>query len=119
MLYVGGLSPSAMTKNLTDFINDTVKVIGQHTPTVYNMKIFRKEDRGDKFIGAGITIWAISAELLSNYSFGPSRVYARQWKFRADNPMLPKLESTANVELGRVSDEAAGEKFFLLYFYRK
>ena len=78
-------------------------------PKVYNMKIFRKEDTDDKFIRPRITIGATSAELLSNFSFWPSRVYAYQRKFRADNPTLPKLESTANVVLGSLSDVAAGE----------
>ena len=107
VLYFGVYHLALRQKKMTNFIHDRVKAIGHDTPKSLQHEYFHDEE----FIGTRITIGATSAELRSNYSFWPGRVYARQWKFRADNPTLPKPESTANVELGGLSDEAAGKKF--------
>ena len=81
VLYVGNLDPETTEDRLHEFIFRRAAKVQIKKPTIFNCKIFLKED-GEKTCGARITVDAEAQQHLKVGQFWPGRVYARKWHFQ-------------------------------------
>ena len=86
VIYVGNLKKGLKEEEIRDFIEKRCARLGLRPPTVFNCKVFNKEEGAEdgeivEFNCARLTIDRSSKKSICHRLFWPGRLYARKWKF--------------------------------------
>ena len=92
VLYIGNVRPGTTGEDISKYITERAKGVGVHCPQIFNTKVFEAKP-GAEFSGIRVSVDAESAAPLTEWSFWPRPLYARQWNFSARGPNKPEGSS--------------------------